>query len=139
IEVLKAGTFRQKQLAYAMLITSKRYGEVFYLATSSAKKMLGTKSNSLITRGTGQLVKVGFIEYVRRNEIDHARTFETRQVRHKPNKYRLLRRKPAEDEPSIEVTNDDDMVEVTFALCTDEEIKQYVKRHEFENRWEAAE
>lgn len=139
IEVLKAGTFRQKQLAYAMLITSKRYGEVFYLARSTAKKMLGTKSNETVQSGTERLVAVGFIEYVRRNEIDRARTFETRQVRHKPNKYRLLIRKPAEDEPSIEVTNDDDMVEVTFALCTDEEIKQYVKRHEFENRWEAAE
>src|SRR5699024_9086447 len=30
IEVLKVGTFRQKQLAYAMLVTSKRYGRVFY-------------------------------------------------------------------------------------------------------------
>src|SRR5699024_7690721 len=137
IEVLKVGTFRQKQLAYAMLVTSKRYGSAFYLTRSSAKKMIGTKSNETVQRGTERLVAVGFIEYVRRSEIDHARTFETRQVRHKPNKYRLLIRKPAEDEPSIEVTNDDDMVEVTLALCTDEEIKQYVKRHEFKSRWEA--
>src|SRR5699024_10150635 len=135
IEVLKVGTFRQKQLAYAMLVTSKRYGSVFYLATSSAKKILKTKSNSLITRGIEKLSKVGFIEYVRRNEIDQARTFETGQVRHKPNKYRLLLNEPTEDEPCIEVTNDDDMVDVTFSLCTVEEIRQYVKRYEFGNRW----
>lgn len=136
IEVLKVGTFRQKQLAYSMLVTSKRYGEVFYLARSSAKKMIGVKSNETVQSGIERLVDIGFIEYVRRNEIDRARTFETGQVRHKPNKYRLLINEPAEDEPSIEVTNDDDMIDVTYSLCTVEEVKQYVKRYEFGTRWE---
>src|SRR5699024_1142167 len=112
IEVLKVGTFRQKQLAYAMLVTSKRYGRVFYLTRSSAKKMLKIKSNETIQSGINKLVKIGFLEYVRRNEIDRARTFETGQVRHKPNKYRLLIKEPKEGESFVEVTNDKDMIDV---------------------------
>jgi len=135
IEVLKVGTFRQKQLAYAMLVTSKRYGRVFYLTRSSAKKMLKIKSNETIQSGINKLVKIGFLEYVRRNEIDRARTFETGQVRHKPNKYRLLIKEPKEGESFVEVTNDKDMIDVTFSLCTKEEVRQYVKRYEFGNRW----
>src|SRR5690625_1487650 len=135
IAVLQVGTFRQKQLAYAMLVTSKRYGNVFYLTRSSAKKMIGTNSDNTIQRGIKTLVDVGFLEYVRRNEVDRARTFELNQVRHKPNKYRLLLDKPSEDEPSIDVTNKDGMLKVTYALCTVEEIRKYVKRYEFDNRW----
>jgi len=135
IAVLQVGTFRQKQLAYAMLVTSKRYGSVFYLTRSSAKKMIGTNSDNTIQRGIKTLVDVGFLEYVRRNEVDRARTFELNQVRHKPNKYRLLLDKPSEDEPSIDVTNKDGMLKVTYALCTVEEIRKYVKRYEFDNRW----
>lgn len=135
LAVLQVGTFRQKQLAYSMLVTSKRYGNVFYLTRSTARKMVGVKSNQTIQDGIKRLVERGFIEYVRKNEIDRARTFETGQVRHKPNKYRLLIEKPPENEESIEVTERDDMVDVTHSLCTEEEIQQYVKRYEYGNRW----
>src|SRR5699024_10824521 len=99
------------------------------------KKMLKIKSNETIQSGINKLVKIGFLEYVRRNEIDRARTFETGQVRHKPNKYRLLIKEPKEGESFVEVTNDKDMIDVTFSLCTKEEVRQYVKRYEFGNRW----
>lgn len=135
IEVLKVGTFRQKQLAYAMLVTSKRYGRVFYLARSSAKQMLNTKSNSLITRGVDVLADVGFIEIVRRNKVDRALSRAVGQRRHMPNKYRLMTAEPELDEPSIIVTKDDDMIEVTFALCSEEEIRRHIKDYEYNNRW----
>lgn len=136
IEVLKVGTFRQKQLAFAMLVTSKRYGDVFYLTRSSAKEMIGTNSDNTVTRGIERLAAVGFIEYVRRNKVDHALSREIGQRRHKPNKYRLLIDEPEEDEPSIEVTKNNDLLEVTYALCTVDEIRKYVKRYEFEHRWD---
>lgn len=136
IAVLQVGTFRQKQLAYSMLVTSKRYGNVFYLTRSSAKKMIGVKSNETVQSGIKRLVDSGFIEYIRRNELDRARSRELGQPRHKPNKYRLLIDKPRPDEPSIEVNSADNMIDVTYSLCTVEEIRQYVKPYEFGNRWE---
>lgn len=135
IAVLQVGTFRQKQLAYAMLVTSKRYGNVFYLTRSSAKKMIGVKSNETVQSGVKRLVERGFIEYVRKNELDIARSLELRQPRHKPNKYRLLIDKPRPNEPSIEVNSTDNLVDVTFSLCTVDEVRRYVKRYEFDGRW----
>lgn len=135
LAVLKCGTFRQKQLAYAMLVTSKRYGKVFYLTESTAMKMIGTKSKGTIQNAIKKLIDCGFIEYVRKGEVDRARSREKGRPCFKPNKYRLLIDQPADSEKSIETTGDKDVVDVAYLLCTEDEIKTYVKRREFENRW----
>ncbi|MBA2869982.1 hypothetical protein HNQ85_000240 [Anoxybacillus calidus] len=136
LAVLQCGTFRQKQMLYAMLVTSKRYGPTFYLTTSTAMKMIGTNSRQTVQNAIKALVEKGFVEYRRKGEIDQARSRETGQVRHKPNKYRLLIDKPAEDEPAIEVTSNQNIVDVAYLLCDVKEIRQYVKRYEFESRWQ---
>ncbi|MET3507646.1 TOTE conflict system archaeo-eukaryotic primase domain-containing protein [Halalkalibacter oceani] len=135
LAVLQCGTFRQKQMAFAMLVTAKRYGQTFYLTTKTAMEMIGTKSRQTVQNAIRALVEGGFIEYRRKGEIDHAKTKETGQVRHKPNKYRLLIDEPPEDDPLIEVTNDYSLVDVAFELCDVREIRQYVKRYEYDNRW----
>ena len=135
LAVLQCGTFRQKQMLYSMLVTSKRYGKTFYLTTNTAMKMIGTTSRDTVQRAIKELEKNGFIEYRRKGEIDFARTRETGQVRHKPNKYRLLIAEPAENEPSIEVTANQNIIDVAYALCDVKEIRTYVKRWEFEHRW----
>lgn len=135
LAVLGVGTFRQKQLAYAMLMTSKRYGKVFYLTMGNAKKMMGTKSNETVTNSIKKLVKVGFIQYERKKELDKGRSKETGHAWYKPNKYRLLIAKPIEGEKSVEVTNEQTMVDVTYLLCDMKEIVSRVKRSERENRW----
>lgn len=135
LAVLGVGTFRQKQLAYAMLMTSKRYGTVFYLTMGSAKKMMGTKSNETVTNSIKKLVKVGFIQYERKKELDKGRSKEIGHAWYKPNKYRLLIAKPIEGEKSVEVTNDQSLVDVTYLLCDMGEIVSRVKRSERENRW----
>lgn len=137
IAVLNAGTFRQKQLAYAMLITSKRYGNIFYLTVNTAMKMIGTKSRETVQNAVKKLVEVGFIDYHRKGELDKARSLELGQVRYKPNKYRLAIDKPSEGEKSVEVSKDKDMIEVALMLCDAREIRQFVKRREFDNRWRA--
>jgi len=134
LAILQCGTFRQKQMLYAMLVTSKRYGPTFYLPTSTAMKMIGTTSRQTVQNAIKELVKKGFVEYRRKGEIDLARSRETGQVRHKPNKYRLLIGEPAEGEPFIEVTNQN-LIDVAYQLCDVKEIRQYVKRYEFEHRW----
>lgn len=135
IEVLRAGTFKTKQLLYAMLITSKRYGETFYLPESVALKMLGTKSKKTFGDSLRRLVEGGFIEYVRKGEIDKARSRQTGQTRHKPNRYRLTIEKPKNDEPQIKVDDNTTMIDAAYQLLTDTELKTYVKRYEYNNRW----
>lgn len=135
LEVLKVGTFRQKQLAYAMLVTSKRYGKVFYLTESTAMKMIGTKSKGTIQNAIKKLVDAGFIEYVRKAELDVAKSKETRRACYKPNKYRLLINEPPAGDESIKTTGADSLIDVTYSLCSTDEIKTYVKRWEFEKRW----
>lgn len=135
LAVLNVGTFRQKQLAYAMLVTSKRYGRVFYLTVNTAMKMIGTTSRQTVQNGIDKLVKVGFVEYVRKGEVDHAKSKELGRVSYKPNKYRLLIDKPAKGEKSIETSGNQDLVDVAYLLCTEDEIKSVVKRYEFVNRW----
>ncbi len=135
LAVLQCGTFKQKQMLYAMLVTSKRYGPTFYLTTKTAKQMIGTTSSETVQNSIAALVKKGYVEYRRKGEIDKARSLETGQVRHKPNKYRLLLDEPAADEPSVEATNDQTVVDVARKLCDVKEIKQYVKRSEYSNRW----
>lgn len=135
VEVLKVGTFRQKQLAYAMLVTSKRYGKVFYLTMKSGMAMLGTKSKPTVNTAIKKLVEVGFIEYVRKGELDKARSKESGHVVFKPNKYRLLVSEPVEGEPSVEVTAEQSLVDVARQLLDEKEIQQHVKRYEFDTRF----
>lgn len=135
LAVLSCGTFRQKQLAYAMLITSKRYGDIFYLTIGTAMKMIGTTSRTTVTSAVKKLIEVGFIKYHRKAEVDRARSLEIGQVRYKPNKYRLAIEKPTEGENSVEVNADHDIIEVALMLCDISEIRKHVKRREFDNRW----
>ncbi|UOQ48135.1 hypothetical protein MUN88_19140 [Gracilibacillus caseinilyticus] len=135
LAVLNSGTFRQKQLAYAMLMTSKRYGNIFYLTVNTAMKMIGTNSRQTVQAAIKKLIESGFIEYHRKAEVDRARSLEIGQVRYKPNKYRLAFDKPKEDEESVKVTKEEDMIEVALKLCTVTEIRKHVKRYEFESRW----
>lgn len=137
LAVLNAGTFRQKQLAYAMLVTSKRFGNIFYLTINTAMKMIGTKSKPTVVNGIKKLIECGFIEYHRKAELDRARSLEVGAPRYKPNKYRLTIKKPNESEQYVTVSKDKDLVEVAFLLCDEQEIRKYVKRREFENRWKA--
>lgn len=136
LAVLGVGTFRQKQLAYAMLITSKRYGRVFYLPQTVAMKMIGTTARQTVVNAIKQLVKCGFIEYVRRNEIDIAASRESGQVRKKPNKYRILIAAPEKGEKSVEAHPEDTLQTVTRRLLTDDkEIKKHVSRREYTSQW----
>lgn len=135
LAVLGVGTFRQKQLAYAMLITSKRYGTVFYLTTRTAMQMIGTKSRETVQNAIRKLVEVGFIEYTRKGEIDKARSAELGRAHFRPNKYRLLIDKPVEGERHVEVTSEQNVIDVAYLLCDVKELRGVISRREFDNRW----
>jgi len=135
LAVLKVGTFRQKQLAYAMLITSKRYGDVFYLTMKTAMNMIGTSAKQTVDTGIKKLAKVGFIEYVSKGQVDKARSMGAGSLRYKPNRYRLLIEKPQADDCSIEVMTNQTLVDVTELLLDKTELLEYVKRSEFAGRW----
>jgi DNA-binding transcriptional regulator YhcF (GntR family) len=135
LAVLQCGTFKQKQMLYAMLVTSKRYGPTFYLKTKTAMAMIGTTSRETVQNAIKTLVQKGYVEYRRKGEVDIAKSLELGQFRHKPNKYRLLLPEVADDEPSVEVSNEQSVVDVALKLCDIKEIKQYVKRREYENKW----
>ncbi|HET7579776.1 MAG TPA: hypothetical protein VFK33_10880 [Bacillales bacterium] len=137
LAVLKSGTFRTKQMALAMLITSKRYGRTFYFAESTGKRMIGTKSNDTARSTIKRLENGGFIETVRRGEIDKAASKTRGRVHYKPNKYKLLVAEPAEGEPSLTVNQDSNIVDVVNELFDTDEVKRYVKRREYDNRWKA--
>ncbi|ASN06848.1 TOTE conflict system archaeo-eukaryotic primase domain-containing protein [Virgibacillus necropolis] len=137
LAVLSCGTFRQKQLAYAMLVTSKRYGNIFYLTVNTAMKMIGTTSRETVQNAIKKLVESGFITYHRKGELDKARSFEIGQVRYKPNKYKLAFEKPAEGEKAVQVTSNQSIIEVALMLCDVKEVRKYVKQYEFDNRWKA--
>lgn len=138
LAVLNVGTFRQKQLAYAMLATSKRYGAVFYLTMNTAMKMIGTKAKDTVNKAIKKLVEVGFIEYVRKGEVDAARSAELGRAHFKPNKYRLLIDKPADGEQSVEVTGEQNVIDVAHLLCDEKELRRIISRREFDNRWKRA-
>lgn len=135
LAVLKVGTFRQKQLAYAMLITSKRYGDVFYLTMETAMDMIGTSAKQTVDTGIKKLAEVGFIEYVSKGQVDKARSMGVGSRRYKPNRYRLLIEKPQADDCSVEVMTDQTLVDVTGLLLDKTELLKYVKRSEFAGRW----
>jgi hypothetical protein len=135
LAVLQCGPFKKKQMLYAMLVTSKRYGPTFYLTTKTAMAMIGTTSRDTVQSAIKTLVKNGYVEYKRKGEIDRARSLETGQVRHKPNKYRLSLGEVSDDEPFVEASSDHSIVDVAFMLCDVKEIRKYVKRREYEGRW----
>jgi hypothetical protein len=135
LAVLKTGTFRTKQMAFAMLVTSKRYGRTFYFAESTAKKMIGTNSNNTVRRTINNLEEVGFIETVRRGQVDKAASKQRGHRYFKPNKYKLLINEPTDNEPYVLVNDDSNVVDVVNELFDETEIKRYVKRREYENRW----
>lgn len=135
LAVLDAGTFRQKQLAYAMLVTSKRFGSIFYLTVRTAMRMIGTNSRETVQNGIKRLVDNGFLKYHRRAEIDHAKSQEVGHAYYKPNRYRLGIDDPDDSEDSVKVSKDKEMVEVVLMLCDEREIRNHVKRREFDNRW----
>lgn len=135
LAVLNAGTFRQKQLAYAMLVTSKRFGNIFYLTINTAMKMIGTNSRQTVQKGIEHLIEIGFIKYHRKAEVDEAKSREVGHKYYKPSKFRLAIPKPDENEESVTVAKDKEMIEVVIMLCDENEIRKHVKRYEFENRW----
>lgn len=135
LAVLSVGTFRQKQLAYAMLITSKRYGSTFYLTVNTGMQMLGTKSRSLVQTAIQKLIDVEFIECVARGEIDAVKSTATGHAYYKPNKYRLLIDKPQADEQSVEVGANQQLVDIAYLLFDRAELRRVIKRTEFTNRW----
>ena len=135
LAVLSVGTFRQKQLAYAMLVTSKRYGETFYLTMTTAMRMIGTKARDTVNRAIKKLVEVGFIEYARKGELDKAKSRESGHAFYKPNRYRILIEKPSADERGIEVTDKQSLIDVSYLLLTEKELRLAVSRKEFKGRW----
>lgn len=135
LAVLSVGTFRQKQLAYAMLVTSKRYGPTFYLTMSTAMKMIGTTARATVNSAIKKLVEVGFIEYVRKGEIDKGRSRAEGRPLYKPNRYRILIEKPKADEQSVEVMPAQSLVDVSYLLLDEQEIKRIISRKEYGNRW----
>lgn len=135
ISILKVGTFRQKQLAYAMLITSKLHGSTFFLSTKTAMRMLETNSHQTIQSAIEKLVKVGFIEYVRKGEIDKIKSIQKGHAYYLPNLYRILIEEPCLDEKCIEISPSLPLVDVSYLLLNLSDIKKVVKRSEFKNRW----
>jgi hypothetical protein len=135
LAVLSCGTFRTKQMLYAMLVTSKRYGRSFYFARSTAMKMIGTNSRDTANRTIKKLSDGGYVEHVRKGEIDKARSRQVGHVFYKPNKYRLLIHPAGEADKSVEVTPNESLIDVVYLLCDTKEVKQYVKRTEFDSKW----
>ncbi|QKS71955.1 hypothetical protein FLK61_35400 [Paenalkalicoccus suaedae] len=136
LAVLRVGTFAQKKLAYAMLVTSKRYGAVFYLTMNTAQKMIDSNSRPTVVKAIKKLVDTGYIEYVRKAEIDRALSEKAGRAHYKPNKYRIIAELPdVKEEVEVKVGGDSDLVSVVKSLLTEDEIKLYVKRHEFNTRF----
>jgi hypothetical protein len=134
LAVLSCGTFKTKQMLYAMLVTSKRYGKTFYLTRSTAMKMIGTKSRETATNTIKRIIEGGYAEYVRKGEVDKAKSQQTGHTIYKPNKYKLLISK-IENDISVEVSADADLIQVANLLCDKKEIRKYVKRTEYNGRW----
>lgn len=137
LAVLRCGTFRTKQMAFAMLLTSKRYGRTFDFAESTGKRMIGTASNDTVGSAIKRLEKVGFIESVRRGKVDSAASKERGHVFYRPNKYKLLIDEPTETESFVTVNKNGDVIDVVKALLSADEVKRYVKRYEYESRFKA--
>lgn len=131
LAVLSVGTFRQKQLAYAMLITSKRYGRVFYLTVNTAMKMLGTNSRQTVQNAIARLIEAGFIEYVRKGEIDRAKSYELGRAISKPNKYRIKTEPPIDGEASFETT-EGDLADDIHKVLTAQELRAVLSRRDYD-------
>lgn len=133
--VLSVGTFKQKQLAYAMLITSKRYGKTFYLTVNTAMQMIGTKSRDTVQRAIKKLIEVGIIECVQKGEIDRARSRERGHRFFKPNRYRILIEKPQTEEKSIDVMPEESLIDVSLLLFDEKELRRIIRRRQYESNW----
>lgn len=140
--VLKVGTFKQKQVAYAMLIHAKRYGGkdgrgTFFMTFKQLREMTETNSDNTINNALKKLEEVGFIEYVQRGKYDKA--FTKRGIpKSLPNKYRLtfdLDEEKEQEKKSVSVGADTDLEEVARELFTLKELRKYVKRHELNTRF----
>lgn len=136
-QVLSAGTFKQKQVAFAMLVHSKRYGNKFYMTYKQITDMTGIGSNHTVSSALNKLNENGFMEFVRKNEADKA-SLKNGIYKSLPNKY-LIKQVEYENEQqkkSVSVGADTDLREIAFKLFTVQEVKQFVKRKEFANNWQ---
>jgi hypothetical protein len=122
-------------MLFAMLVTSKRYGRSFYLARSTAMKMIGTNSRDTANRTIKKLVDGGYVEHMRKGELDQARSRQVGHAFYKPNKYRLLLDPPSESDKSVKVTPNESLVDVVYLLCDPKEVRRYVKRTEYNSKW----
>ncbi|MFL7944506.1 TOTE conflict system archaeo-eukaryotic primase domain-containing protein [Priestia megaterium] len=135
LPILQCGTFKTKQMLYAMLVMSKRYGNTFYFSIRSAMKAINTNSRETVQNSIKRLEKGGYIEYVRKAEVDKAKSREAGHAHYKPNLYRLLISEPIEGDSFIEVDASKSLKDVVYGLFDEKEIKDNVKRYEFDNRW----
>ena len=126
--ILQIGTMRQNQLAYALLLSSKKYGPQFELTMSKAAELLGIKGNNTIFNAFKHLEKVGFINIQRENHSFYSK-----------NSYKIIN--PIafnSEERTITVPYLADEVSFKKAICclfSKQELKKILSRSEFENRW----
>ena len=135
LAILQCGPFKTKQLLYAMLVMSKRYGNTFYFSIKSAMRAIDTNSRETVQKGIERLEKSGYIEHVRKAEVDKAKSKELGHTHYKPNLYKLLISEPSKEEAFIEVDVNKQLKNVVYELFDEKEIKGNIKRSEFENRW----
>ncbi|MGG3587166.1 hypothetical protein ABEU81_32435 [Priestia megaterium] len=135
LAILQCGPFKTKQLLYAMLVMSKRYGNTFYFSIKSAMRAIDTNSRETVQKGIERLEKSGYIEYARKAEVDKAKSKELGYTHYKPNLYKLLISEPIKEEAFIEVDGNKQLKNVVYELFDEKEIKDNIKRSEFENRW----
>lgn len=139
LDILAIKKWHLKQLAFIMLVNSKRYAKAdgsFYLAYSVMQRMGATENRSRIKQYIDELEQMGKIQVESRNVIDLYLSRINNQVIKKPNIYKVLMNEQSSDNNrsiKLEVSDSITLEEVTSQLIEEKKAKKILPRKQFEN------
>ena len=143
LQILAIKKWHLKQLAFIMLVNSKRYAKadgIFYLAYSTMARMGATTERGRLKQYVNELEGLELIEVQQRNVIDLYLSRINNQVIKKPNEYRVLMKKQSSDnDNSIKLQMSDSITleEVTAQMIDEKKAKKILPRKQFENHFRA--
>lgn len=137
--VLKAGTFAQTRLAFAMLLASKKFGRTFYLTINKSLELLNTKHRGTIQNAQKQLIKTGFVKQAEKTTVDKVKSKTAGHTIYKKTIFILNESIVFNENETHIIVNYDAQIDAfkntVHALFTQNELKILTSPRKFKSHW----
>lgn len=132
--ILNFKDFKLKCFAFAMLVTGKTYGPLFYFTINTTIENTCLNSRYTITLYREKLVEEGFVEIINKGEIDKEESYLRQHRYFEKTIFELCEIPYTELDPFVEMKyaiDTDTFIKVVYQFFTPKELKKIVGNYQF--------